>query len=126
MDVKLTTKQRLFVEAYLAMPNATEAARTAGYKGNDVTLGAVGHENLKKPQIAALLQQRIDKAVMSADEVLSELAKIAKGDHATYKSDKLKALELVGKHHKLFTDKTEITGKDGGPIETATRVIEPE
>lgn len=27
------------------------------------------------------------------------------------------ALVHLGKHHKLFTDKQEITGKDGGPIE---------
>jgi phage terminase small subunit len=31
--------------------------------------------------------------------------------------DKLKALELLGKHLKLFTDKTELTGRDGEPIE---------
>lgn len=28
------------------------------------------------------------------------------------------ALEKLGRYHKLFTDKTEITGKDGGAIET--------
>ncbi len=28
----------------------------------------------------------------------------------------LKAQELLGKHLKLFTDKTEITGKDGSPL----------
>jgi phage terminase small subunit len=74
----LTTKQRLFVEAYLANPNATEAARRAGYKGNDVTLGAVGGENLRKPLIAALISERVEKAVMSADEVLQRLT-----EHAT-------------------------------------------
>jgi hypothetical protein len=26
------------------------------------------------------------------------------------------ALALLGKHHKLFIDRTEISGKDGGPI----------
>jgi phage terminase small subunit len=30
--------------------------------------------------------------------------------------DRLKALELLGKHHKLFTEKQEITGEDGKPI----------
>lgn len=33
-------------------------------------------------------------------------------------TDRLKALELLGRHFKLFTDKVESTGKDGGPIET--------
>lgn len=31
-------------------------------------------------------------------------------------NDKVKALELLGKHLKLFTEKVEHTGKDGGPI----------
>ena len=29
----------------------------------------------------------------------------------------LDALALLGRHHKLFTDKTEITGKDGGKVQ---------
>lgn len=41
-------------------------------------------------------------------------------------ADKLKALELLGKHLGMFpnTSKTEITGKDGGPIELTA--ISPE
>jgi len=31
--------------------------------------------------------------------------------------DPLTALQLIGKHHKLFTEKTEVTGANGGPIE---------
>jgi phage terminase small subunit len=108
----LTTKQRLFVENYLINPNATEAARQAGYKGNDVTLGAVGAENLKKPQIAAFIQQRVEDVIITADEVLGDLKKIkdGKGERT---SDKLKALELLGKYLKLFTDKIEHGGEVG-------------
>jgi phage terminase small subunit len=32
-------------------------------------------------------------------------------------NDKLKALELMGKYLGMFTDKVEMTGKDGGPID---------
>lgn len=34
--------------------------------------------------------------------------------------DKVKALELLGRHVGMFTDKVELTGKDGGPIATKT------
>lgn len=30
--------------------------------------------------------------------------------------DQLKALELLGRYHKLFIDRTELTGKDGVPL----------
>jgi phage terminase small subunit len=33
--------------------------------------------------------------------------------------DKARALEMLGRYHKMFTDKIEATGKDGGPIVVA-------
>lgn len=38
-------------------------------------------------------------------------------------SDKTKALHILGNHLKLFIERHELTGKDGGPIENETRVI---
>lgn len=35
--------------------------------------------------------------------------------------DAQKALELIGKNHALFTDRQEVTGKDGGPIEQSIK-----
>ena len=35
-------------------------------------------------------------------------------------ADKLKALELLGKHLRLFTDKVELTGQNGAPIRVET------
>ena len=35
----------------------------------------------------------------------------------------LKAQELLGKHLKLFTEKTEVTGANGGPVQTETKLI---
>jgi phage terminase small subunit len=39
-------------------------------------------------------------------------------------SDRIKRLELIGKHIdvKAFADRMEVTGKNGGPLETITRV----
>lgn len=77
--MKLTAKQRLFIDHYLQTWNATEAARLAGYKGNEVTLGSVGWENLQKPQIKAEIEKRLDQYAMSANEVLERLSRMARG-----------------------------------------------
>lgn len=61
MEKKLTPKQQLFVSEYLKTGNATEAARKAGYKGNDVTLSSVGKENLRKPLISRAIEERQQK-----------------------------------------------------------------
>lgn len=78
----LTGKQQAFINAYLgeARFNATEAARLAGYEGNDVTLAAVGYENLRKPQIATEINTRLNESAMSAHEVLDRLTQIARGE----------------------------------------------
>lgn len=39
-------------------------------------------------------------------------------------ADKLKALELLGKHLGMFVDRKEITGKDGGPIQLEAMTAE--
>ncbi len=81
MAKKLTEKQERFVQEYLKNPNATEAARQSGYKGNDVTLGAVGAENLKKPLIAARISEanakRQERTEITADSVIKEIADVA-------------------------------------------------
>jgi phage terminase small subunit len=170
----LTTKQRLFIESYLANGfNATEAARTAEYKGSDNVLAVTGFENLRNPKISAVVAERINEAAMSANEVMARLSAIARGDLQDVTDEdgrfdfekarqakktgllkKLKrktaakkvdvstddeeaetletsivheevefemysaheALRDLGKFHKLFTDRTEITGKDGADL----------
>lgn len=133
----LTGKQLAFISAYLgeARFNATQAARIAGYAGDDNALAVQGHDNLRNPKIAGAVEARLAELHMSDKEVLVELADIARSDwrdHLVIKrdregneieaylllKDKIRALELVGKYHKLFTDKTELTGRGGGPIET--------
>ncbi len=115
----LTTKQRLFVEAYLVSSNATDAARKAGYKGNDVTLGAVGAENLKKPQIAKLIGQRVETAIITADEWLTDVKQLAKT--AERDGDKLTAYGMLGKYLGMTPDKHDVKAE----VEIKTRVIEP-
>jgi phage terminase small subunit len=128
MKTELTQRQRLFVEAYIgpAQGNAREAARMAGYSGDDHALSQRGYELIRLPKIAELIGVRVEEAVMRANDVLSELSAIAKADwqnfleirsdkdgetvSATLKlSDKIKSLELLGKYHKLFSEKIDLS-----------------
>lgn len=115
----LTTKQRLFVEAYLADPNATQAAVKAGYSKK--TAKSQGARLLTNVDIAYALKERVEGAIVKADEVLNGIKEIAfnPGERA---SDRLKGYELLGKHLALFTDKTDVRVSG----ELGSRVILPE
>lgn len=81
---ELTAKQKVFVSAYLGESrfNATEAARIAGYGGDYATLRAIGSENLTKPNIASVIDERLKSFHMGASEVLARLSKHAHGSIA--------------------------------------------
>jgi hypothetical protein len=76
----LTRKQQVFVDEYLKTWNAAEAARRAGY--SERSAYSQGWENLRKPEIKALIDARLDEVHMSADEALKLTADIARGDMA--------------------------------------------
>lgn len=61
----------------------------------------------------------LDSAEIDADTAaaISEVAQTRDGIRVKF-HDKLSALEKIGKHLGMFTDKLEMTGRDGGPIET--------
>jgi len=80
----LTPKQQLFVNEYLVDLNATQAAIRAGYSPKRAD--AMGHENLRKPEIAAALMERMNKRAeqtqIDAEWVLKRLAQDATADVA--------------------------------------------
>jgi len=120
--MSLTAKQKCFVKEYLIDLNATQAAIRAGY--SEKTAKSVGSENMTKPDIQQAIQKEMDvrskKTEITAEYVLNGIKGVIEKhstDETTNASNTvLKAFELLGKHLKLFTDKTEITGKDGAPI----------
>jgi len=103
----LSIKQQKFVDAYLgeAAGNGTKAAQLAGYRGSTQTLKAVASENLTKPDIAREIQECLS-TVMTSETVLEELSQIAGAEcsEPVRVADKLKALDLMGKHHRLFNE----------------------
>ena len=112
---KLTPKQKAFCDYYLKSCNATEAAIKAGYSKK--TARQVGSENLSKPYINQYITERMKEAeakrIASADEVLQYLTGVMRGevkdqfDLDASIQDRTKAAELLGKRHRLFTDKIE-------------------
>lgn len=123
---KLTGKQQRWVDAYVgdARFNATEAARIAGYSSARHS----GWLNRQNADVYAHVQAWLNANALGAEEVLAELRDVAVSewrDHIEIKTDpktgetidvklfladKIKALELLGKHHKLFTDNVAVSG----------------
>jgi len=73
-----TNKQKVFIEEYLQCWNAAEAARRAGY--SEKTARFIGANLLTKINIQDEIQARLAEKQMSADEALTLLADMARGD----------------------------------------------
>lgn len=99
--------------------NATQAAMRAGYSKK--TASRIGPELLGKPCISeAILKamaERQKRTEITQDMVIDELGKIALADAADYSesalrySNKLKALELLGKHLGMFETRAGLHAK---------------
>ncbi len=131
----LTGKQKQFADEYLIDLNATQAATRAGYSAK--TAGAQGFELLKKPEIQEYIverqQKRSERTGITQDYVLNTIVetieRCKQGEPVRDRDGKetgewkfepnavLKGAELLGRHLKLFTDKTELTGKNGAPLQ---------
>jgi phage terminase small subunit len=111
MADKLTPKMKRFCDEYLISLNAKQAAIKAGYSKK--TADVIGAENLVKPSIKEYIEARQQKITerteITQDMIVKELAKIGLADdNEVRKSDKLKALELLGKTIGLFKDGTQV------------------
>lgn len=80
--VKLTEKQKRFIDYYIETGNASEAARRAGY--SEKIANRIGTENLSKPVIKEAITVRLkaleDKRIAKADEVLKFLTATLRGE----------------------------------------------
>lgn len=104
---KLTGKMKKWADAYLLTLNKTEAARQAGYQGDDVSLAHIGWENYRKVQIQAYMKERLDQMAMSAEEALARLGDMAAASHADFADVNLRE-DLKG-HPKAHLVKTVVT-----------------
>lgn len=108
---KLTDKQRVFVDEYLAdnEMNAAEAARKAGYAGKTAAPKLLANKEVQK-EIGKRMRQRSERTEITADRVLQELASMAFVNLRTYV-----------KEDGSFKDLHEMTEEEAAPIESVNR-----
>lgn len=114
-------KQRRFVAEYLMDESVTRAAQRVGVRP------ATARAWMKKDDVRAAIEAGqealLDKAQMGADEVVERLSTLARTDVRMFAKagDVVKALELLGKRHKLFTDNVDMTS--GGEALTVNFIV---
>lgn len=164
---RLNEKQRRFVEAYLVEPNATRAAKIAGYspgRGPQLLRNRIVREVLDDARMA-----RARRVNVTADEVLERLIRVVSADirdafdddsrmvpvkkfnddlafavtsldneeiaaagenigsvKKIRLADKLKALEMLGRHLGMWKDRTEVSGPDGAGLTVVVKTIKDE
>lgn len=138
--MKLTLKQKAFADYYIQFGNATMAAIKAGYSKRNI--GENAAKTLKNPNVKNYIDERLkeieDSRIADAKEVMQRLTHAARGEleeevvvvegtgdgcsdariieKKIGAKDQIKALELLGKRYKLFTDRVEIEGSLGVQI----------
>lgn len=131
----MTDKQNIFVQEYLKDCNATQAAIRAGY--SEHTAYSIGQKLMKDVSIQEAIRKGMDdrkeRARLTADYVIDNLREIAercmqkspvmvKGEQATDEEGRhiwtfdaknaIRALELLGRHMGMFTDKVNVQTVD--------------
>lgn len=132
--MKLNARQKAFCEYYVASGNATEAAIKAGYSKSyardriHILMKSIGISRY----IDELMQKLESERIASAEEVLQNLTAMMRGEiqeevvvvegegdgfssarimkKQVSAKERIKAAELLGKRHALFTDKSKIEG----------------
>lgn len=124
---KLTLKQQRFADEYIICGNATEAAIKAGYSSKYANTNA--SKLLQNTTIKSYIDERLEELksekVANQQEVLEYLTSVMRGqtqeqtlcsigelgqqviDIDVGAKDRIKAAELLGKRHRLWTDKIE-------------------
>lgn len=145
---KLTEQQSRFVDEYLIDLNATAAYKRAGYKAQGNVAESSASRLLSNAKVAKHVQSRMNdrakRTEVTQDYVLNTIVQTMErckqgepvrdregnetGEWKFEPGAVLKGAELLGKHLKMFTDKTELTGPNGGPVQVTTierRIVDP-
>ncbi len=124
---KLTLKQQKFADEYIIGGNATKAAIVAGYskKYANTNASKLLQNTTIKNYIDNRLEELESEKVADQQEVLEYLTSVMRGEESEQTlcsvgeagqaitdidvgaKDRIKAAELIGKRHRMWTDKVE-------------------
>lgn len=124
----MTLKQQRFADEYIISGNATDAAIKAGYSSKYANTNAskLLQNTTIKSYIDERLAQLASEKIADQQEVLGYLTSVMRGetqeqtlisigelgqtitDIDVGAKDRIKAAELLGKRHRLWTDKSEV------------------
>lgn len=130
---KLNKKHELFALEYVKTLNATEAYANVYHVDNPNVCASAGARLLRNVKVKAyideLLKQIQSEKIATAEEVLIGLTAIARGDIEEELLEdyslhyKIRALELLGKTHSLFTDKIDVKSQNETNINLSGNVF---
>ena len=122
----LTDQQQLFCREYLTDRCATQAAIRAGY--SKTSAAPTSSRIMARPEIKALIasldREIKSKHILDGQETLERISAEATNMRNAPK-DRLKALELLAKHHGLLIERHEI-GKPGDFVKLSDEEIDSE
>lgn len=139
MSIKLTPKQEKFAQNIVKGMSQADAYRNSFNVKKDIkpaTCQEEGSRLMANPLMSARVEELrapvIKKIQLTREWVLEQLIEVVEmakaldpivskdgqttGEVKQNLSAANKALELLGKERGMFTDRTEVTGKDGGAI----------
>ena len=131
-DKPLTVKQDRFVKEYVKNGgNGSKAARDAGYSSTPGVAGAIGHENLQKPEIKGAINEIALKALTAAeltdDHITAALMRECGLDGKGGPSDqqqggRVRAVEILAKTRAMLTEKTIVETKALSSLELVKKL----
>lgn len=121
----LTEKQRAFVREYPTDLNGKAAAIRAGYAERSAK--KIACQLLLNPLVRAAVDAAMEKAASTAgltqQQVLDDIRRIGKKAEREGRYDAaLRSSELQGKYLRMWVEKHEHTGPNGGPVQTEAAV----
>lgn len=141
--MKLTIKQKAFADFYIQLGNATEAYIEAGYKSATRNVAEVNaHKLLRNAKVKKYIEERLSELdserIADQKEILQYFTSVMRGESRSCvvvvegcgegcssaklvekppdEKERLKAAEMLGKVHGMFTDKMQINGDLGVQI----------